>query len=251
MAISSNTIFHFTNSVDHLTNILKFTFQPHYCLEDFQEIFISHEKLKKIGIPMVSFCDLPLSNVKEHLKCYGQYGIGMKKEWGLKKGLNPVMYVCPHSELAGHFDNFLKSLLERGGNATKKEWNDFYEIASLIKRYKGTMEKSGKRYHNKIFYNEREWRYVPRVKFSSEELYRLTEGEFLDEKNRILASEDLGARYRLSFEPNDIKYIIVEKEEQILDMINSIEAIKAKYDADRRRLLASRVISTKQILEDF
>ena len=85
----------------------------------------------------------------------------------------------------------------------------------------------------------------------SEELYRLTEEEFLDEKNRVLASESLGKRYRLSFEPNDIKYIIVEKEEQILGMINSINTIKGKYDIDRKRLLASRVISTKQILEDF
>ena len=105
---------------------------------------------------MVSFCDLPLSTVGEHLKCYGNYGIGMTKEWGLKNGLNPVIYLCSESNLAKHFGNLLKLFLEKGDN---KEWNAFYEIVSLIKTYNGNIEKNGKKLKKiSLFYFQRLWK---------------------------------------------------------------------------------------------
>ena len=39
-------------------------------------------------------------------------------------------------------------------------------------------------------------------------------------------------KYTLHFEPNDIKYIIVENEDQILSIIRAVERIKNRFDRE-------------------
>jgi hypothetical protein len=82
--ISSNTLFHFTDKRENLINILENEFRPHFCLENFN--FFAHDMNYRegfeIAIPMVCFCDIPLSQARIHMKHYGEYGIGLSKEWG-------------------------------------------------------------------------------------------------------------------------------------------------------------------------
>ncbi|WP_373511859.1 abortive infection system antitoxin AbiGi family protein [Persicitalea sp.] len=67
--------------------------------------------LQYLYIPMVSFCDIPISNIKSHLNHYGSdgrngkiaYGIGLTKSWGLDHNLNPVIYLVPGSQIAHSF----------------------------------------------------------------------------------------------------------------------------------------------------
>ena len=40
---------------------------------------------------MVTFCDIPLAMAKDHIKKYGSYAIGLSKDWGGRKKLNPVI----------------------------------------------------------------------------------------------------------------------------------------------------------------
>src|SRR5215470_5176735 len=94
--ISSNVLFHFTNSIDRLKNILKIGFCPRYCLEYSLEQddldAVSRKCPPTHATPMVCFCDLPLSLIWNHLEEYGHFGIGMEKQWGLDRGLSPVTY---------------------------------------------------------------------------------------------------------------------------------------------------------------
>src|SRR3989442_11739855 len=48
---------------------------------------------RSLAFPMVSSCDIPLSQVSTHMTTYGRYALGLTKTWGQKRGLTPVMYV--------------------------------------------------------------------------------------------------------------------------------------------------------------
>lgn len=76
MVISANTLFHFTKDFSTLLSILKTKFYPRLCKErclwEKSEDFI-------FAIPMVCFCDIPLSCISEHAAKYGGYAIGLKK----------------------------------------------------------------------------------------------------------------------------------------------------------------------------
>ena len=246
MPISSNTLFHFTDSLHNLISILTLEFRPRYCLEDFSSIFSAPFKIEEIAVPMVCFCDLLLSQTKEHIKFYGGYGIGMKKKWGVKKGLNPVIYLCQKSCLANQFGS-LKT--DAAISRDPKIGRFLFEIASRAKKYNGKVFRHGK-YINKRCYDEREWRYVPeKMDFSN---FALEKKDFLDSDILSKRNRGLSKTFKLSFEPDDIKYIIVQKERQILGMINAVEHIKGdKYDSNTVKKLSSRIITSKQISEDF
>jgi hypothetical protein len=96
MQVTSDTLFHFTTSFNNLKNILLKKFQLTYCHEQYLLDSEKHEEY----YPMVSFCDIPLSLAKDHIKRYGSYAIGMTKEWGIKNNLNPAVYIEKNSLLA-------------------------------------------------------------------------------------------------------------------------------------------------------
>ncbi len=79
--IYSNSFFHYTTQ-EGLLGILQEGFKATYCKEQFKN---GEGEIKYIGIPMISFCDIPLSLLSEVVYGDRGYAIGMKREWGLKK----------------------------------------------------------------------------------------------------------------------------------------------------------------------
>ena len=100
------------------------------------------------------------------------------------------------------------------------------------------------------FYDEREWRYVP----DTDSLglpFRLTKKQFNNSIERTEANTKMSSKCKISFEPDDVKYIIIEKEDQISAMITAIERIKSKYSPSIKKKLITRIISKENIIEDF
>src|SRR5574337_1418490 len=108
--ISSETLFHFTNSAEYLISIFRSEFYPRYSLETLLDL--GNGNKLEVAIPMVCFCDIPLSQIKNHLNTYGYYGIGMSKDWAKKVGLNPVLYLRSGSDIAKHLEIILKNLIK-------------------------------------------------------------------------------------------------------------------------------------------
>lgn len=254
MAISSQTLFHFTSSASNLINILIHEFRPHFCLEDLRQLNIEGGfPMAATAIPMVCFCDLPLSQTSEHLSFYGNYGIGLTKKWGIKNGLNPVLYLADKSDANKYLTRVAASAFTQE-NLPDEAFADIVELMSFVKPLDGTMYKQGKPIE-KYFYDEREWRFVPYLIKESSDMegneYRLDKEEYLDDVRRSHANEELRSRVRLSFEPSDIKYIIVAKDDEIISTIRAIRKIKEKHSSETVDILSSRIISAKQIEEDF
>ena len=85
----TSSLFHFTKKLDVLKSILRTGIIPNFCKED-----LSYEDRKRtIGVQMVSFCDIPLTRTSDFKKRYGEFAIGLSKEWAIRNQINPILYV--------------------------------------------------------------------------------------------------------------------------------------------------------------
>jgi hypothetical protein len=249
-AISSDTLFHFTNK-ENLLGILRKEFYPRFSLEHYQ---IDEKTSFKIGLPMVSFCDIPLSMVYRHMTKYGNYGIGMSKEWAERSRLNPVLYLRKGSQTTQILDDVLNSISKAVRGVRKQG----VEIESLTEQYRMlvklfTYTKPFDCFTEKSdvtkYYDEREWRFVPDPSSYGGTKIILSENQC---KDPLLSKENERLKKaKLSFHPSDINYIIIKEESERLDLIKQIGHIKGKYDSDTRSVLLSKIISAEQILQDF
>lgn len=83
----SGALSHYCKSWDIILSILKTGLRFSYCLEKFSTF--------EIGIPMVSFCDVPIFKNNEHTERYGNYTIALSKEYLYNKYqfCAPVRYI--------------------------------------------------------------------------------------------------------------------------------------------------------------
>lgn len=253
--LSANTLFHFTRNKENLISILNSCFYPRLCIE---KAFWFDENIDfDWSIPMVCFCDIPLSQIKEHTLKYGEYAIGLTKEWAHKKGLTPVMYTHKDSQLAQsirsliyEIDNiameFEKNNIEY---SREKILKNYLDIASNIKPYEGIIEIKGKA-KNVRFYDEREWRYT--IPLSNKDISEFIRSIFtLKNKELINNINKSNEQDGLTFEPKYINYVIVPKESEILEIMREVRNIKGHFPYNDIELLTTRIISMERINEDF
>lgn len=280
--ISSHTLFHFTSNKNSLLNILKNGFYVRYSLENFESLI--NDKAE-IVFPMACFCDIPLSQVRRHTNTYGKYAIGLTKTWGMKNQINPVIYTYPNSattsilnEIFNNIENFFdideieldkikinKSVETLYGKFNDRE-NEFSKrvesvnsklshFIRYIKPYEGKFYREGKYLDNLVrFYDEREWRFTPSREFLfSKEMKDSYKSEFfIDPRKRRALNIKLAKHIKLEFEPNDVKFIIVNRDKEIPEMIKNLEQIFGETaSSNDLKLLGTRLISLEQILEDL
>ena len=277
----TTSLFRFSKDFESLQKVLKNGIYPNYCEEDLSfdnEMFV-------IGIPMISFCDIPITLLDEHTSRYCVYGIGLSKEWGINNGVTPIMYIANNAVLrSAHYhimndfklteivnshefkDKIFRETVLNGLpldmyakrlNAQLEHDVNTY-IVGYMKKYKG--EYKGKPINN---YVENEWRFiVPDTKDTkwmwSKDAYdewRFPKGKPNDVPKP--KPTDSLTKYKLTFTPNDVKYILVKNLEFKKRTIEYIKTLKTFGDKDYKLTeeeiwdLTTKIITIEQVKEDF
>lgn len=244
MNISTTELFHFTKFENLKSIIHSKSFLPRYILE---YIHLSNNYLRNAAFPlvaMVCFCDIPLELSEKHRNRYGKTAIAMTEVWKLKKGLNPVFYIQSNSDIAKVFadfaniitNSFLKIIEESNELRIKKILGDIAlnqnRLTYFIKQYENNEEieinyNDRKRvFEKRRFYDEKEWRFVPFEAQKYNELFiHITDydnPQKLNEKNKCIE------KYRLTFDYEDIEFLIVSNQDEKLELEKIIKEIYNK-----------------------
>ena len=245
MAISTNSIIHYTKSFTTLSSILQKGLRLKYCLE-----YLTHGKTTTgAAHPMISFCDVPLSSSSQHFAAYGRYGIGLSKQWAIRHEVNPVIYFDKNS----HLSSCLKSLLEdqrnKNSGLTASQGNNILRIKAYAKNYSRDLKRGGKIIKNYRFYDEREWRLVPPREILKGNKFSVAATEYISDKDGF--NSKLSDIY-VNFNHDDISYIIVKSTSEIPRMTDCVRKYySAKCTVADLDILLSKICSTEQILEDY
>lgn len=232
----TSTFFQYTNKGDKLISILKEGFKFSFCKEDVADGI-------SLGIPMISYCDIPISRSKEHCVKYGNYAIGLTKSFVINCAenykLGPISYLIERDPREESISGLFKT-------------EPTNQIFAFLKRDKYIHK--GKSYHS---YDECEWRIV------------LPDGFLLPEGSKVYWFQDEqsyerwrternnkfvnGVSFKFSIE--DIEYLIVNQKSNIPNFIKKIRKLKTicgeGITDQQKDLLISKVISFEQINLDF
>lgn len=236
MGLSSNILWHQTNFIN-LKSILKSrSLKCAYSLEEVDDILN-----QKVAFPMVSMCDLPFSELAEYMGKYGEYAIGLSREWGIKSKFTPIWYYAPRSRVP----QLLRKLIREEVNNHKDDDSDIIESLMGVVAYMKKMEGPLLR-HNYLkyrFYDEREVRYVPSFEYLIRGGNRpiMTEDDYNAYKSANAGKSTI--EENLPFDWSDIRYIIVKENRQIPVVIEFLENLKCNNKT-------IGVFSSKQIFED-
>lgn len=284
---NTSSLFHFTGKMEYLKDILSKGFRYSYSFESYNESIIRNDNpdiqnktfffpckcIKNgVAIPMICFCDIPLTRTASHRKVYNNYAIGINKEMAISiygSILNPINYMSStHSYLSLADLSVVKTTVFPGCHNLKTSIN--YLIA-MSKPYSGCVLDDWVR----CFYDEREWRiFLPddkdtpyqwhwNIDFPTREKFK----EWREPYNEALEKSELG---RLSMvnkktlsdtEEKELisffTHIIVEKEDEVAELVDyildgSIPIFGYKYiKKTSRQLLATKITSVERIEKDY
>jgi len=236
---------HFTSTKEALYGIISEGFRLKHC----RESFVLGDVPVQLHIPMVSFCDIPLSQIALHAGNYGCYGIGLSKSWALRHKLNPVLYIQQQSHLAEGYYGMVSDLYDResSGEADKNPRRVAMNIARYMKNYEGRLELKGEVRERYRFSDEREWRYVPPLSDKVDMMY--TSEEF--ERVGKLRADELLAGERLQFELDDIRCLVIKDEDEIVELVSHIMSANGdKGTMAQVHRVITRILTFDQISSD-
>lgn len=300
--INSSSLFHFTKEFDILKKIIVNGLRYSFAFEQFpKEVVISNlhpslnildininsETSNGVAIPMISFCDIPITRASQHIERYGQYMIGLDKfrfTKDFENLINPVIYV--------HSPNLSDAITRVGIEPTKayrellnmltnedvkKEYigkspqellnnNDFIaKIDPFVKTrflfnfLMGLVKPIEDETH--YYYDEREWRlFLPENTNDISWIWGITKEEH--EQNRDSWNMDLEEHedgfIKIPWECYDeyITHIVVSKDEEVDSLIELImesdKVLGCENDMDYSRMkLISKITSFERIEKDF
>lgn len=240
MRVSSTSFIHYTSKIETVKSILARGFNVYYCLE---EIYFPGE-IRHIGIPMVSFCDIPLIHVATNN--YGHHAFGMNRSWGIRQHLMPVSYYPNNQKCLSTMvvkrasEAYLK-------NSTKTE---SFEVLGYSKPMYKLQSLSKKKSNN---YIEREWRkvYAPNssYRWKSENEYNEYRG------NKDTPKKEIGKP--LKFDVKDIDFILMPDIDvpNIISCINNLKYLggntRKQLNGSDKDLLLAKILSYDNLIKNL
>lgn len=242
----AQSLFHSTKQMDTLKAILQDRFfWPRYCLEDVSWI---HSRLTHVAFAMTCFCDIPLSRISDHTDYYGRFGLGLTKTWGLKKGLNPIIYLNERSPLRGPLYALFRHADHEYGGVGPSAYLNAIELAAYTKPYEGMVRKADSMVL-KRFYDESEWRYVPHdIYAGTDHFYDTIEHP---KRNRLSELDAETRKHPLKFTIDDIKYIFIPTKHHISDIIAHLYAVFRDVSQDVVASMVTRIVTFEELTEDI
>lgn len=174
------------------------------------------------AIPMISFCNLAISDLDEYLGKYGIYIIGMRKSWKYASKTSLVWYRDKNSHSLHPVMDYLHNLKTFPSPCIQKEIETLlWTQISHTKNFEGSLKRRGIKCYR--FFDEFEFRFVPSIDNLKAEKIKsiLSEKEYekykKDNKSSVINSPNLS----LGFCLDDIEYILVKDKGQ-LGYVNSL-----------------------------
>lgn len=241
MKTRSSTLFHFTKSEEILFQIFRNGFWPRYCLEDIT--WHGYQNIRYTAFPMACFCDIPLGRISEHVKFYGSYGIGLSKDWAEKNNMNPLLYISPGSNLSHTITEMVRHAISNSDDSKYKLRDHAKHLFAHIKPTTGNMLVDGQPV-SKTFYQESEWRFVPK---HADIALNLRLEDYNDQENLKVKNEETRKYCSLKFLSNEVAFVFVPKDSDIPNVINFMQLELDHYPNADLKVLFSRVISIESI----
>ncbi|KAA8748203.1 abortive infection system antitoxin AbiGi family protein [Paenibacillus sp. UASWS1643] len=246
---SANVLFNFMDDLEYLKKVIEFeALLPRYNEEKVD--FLNIPGLDKIALPMKCFCDIHLNKLKYHTDFYGFYGIGINKEWGISKGIQPIQYINLNSPLIKDYSHIIGHAIRTVSEESNPiiEMYNNYLLAALLymKPISGKMFRKGD-YKDKNFHDEREWRFIPNVTKDVTDLPLILPQEQLNPKayeyysNGIKHNDNLWIKLDL----NIVRYIIVKNRIDREDLIDFI------LELDKEQRIKLDLISKIMIFDEL
>lgn len=250
---SANVLCKYMRKPEYLHEILKnMAIKPRYVEEIID--YIGVDALHSISIPMVCFCDIPLSKVSKHSEYYGTYGIALDKNQCVNKNVQPVTYVNVNSGYYKDFSNTILNLfsIEEQPASRWKFLADFVLTQMLYSKpvYGETVQDA--EIIKRLFKDECEWRFIPTLSSDMDLILtnKKNTQEGRDLYNRALAREENASTW-LSFSPSEISYLIVPDENAAIDLIGFISKELIELDESTRQRLISKIEIANKISSNF
>ena len=299
--INSFSLCHFTKRFDTLQNIVRNGVRFSFAFEKLSPEIIANFEFPSnpqlishiyenagVAIPMVSFCDIPITRAADHITKYGQYMIGLDKDVIIdlyNEIINPVLYL--HStNIHKAFDDIACAYAE----ATKQQMQEVIKRGQGIKNFTQKVAEEiaeeiikecpyhnrkfnaqfmvglSKPYYNKdrkvCYYDEREWRafWPDGIGEETDWKWGITYEDYLSNRNdwnKDLTSDKTNyitiPEVSLHY---GITHIVVKNDDQIPKMIDLIMRSKTIFGQSNvsqkeRLILVSKITSLERIAKDY
>ena len=281
-----DSLFHYTTDFQTLLVILKTGFRFSFSLETYALPAIKTEtgnltsflsdplRYGFVGIPMVCFCDIPISRANKHASEYNNYCVGISKDFVIalygqnyrEISFNPIQYISADNFYLAFQDLFILDKLRNSAPSNVQFCKkSLCNILGLYKPLEGFDFKNNRR---RRFYDENEWRciYLDKVNPKTDWLLNLP----TDYKSAKLVVDKANSKLycsKLAYLPFEedkehclryfTNHIIVNNDDEIEEVIKVIRkspklfGISLPLRSHLRDWLLTRVTSFERIENDY